>query len=57
MTSEPESTSDGEGDVAAAFERVVGRMSQYAATLAPDGATEGDLDRMAVELTRAALKR
>ncbi len=48
---------DGGGDIAARFDAVCQRMAERAGALAPDGATEDDLDRIAVELTRTVPKR
>lgn len=56
MVGEPGFVVDGDGDVDAAFEAVVGRMAEHTATLFPQYATEEELDQIAVELVKSALK-
>jgi hypothetical protein len=41
----------------AEFDMTCRRMAAHASTLAPDDASENDLDRLAADLTAAALKR
>ena len=44
-------------DLASEFKAVVARMADHTETLFPADATEEELDRLAVELTKWALKR